>query len=196
MKKLLLVFILTLLCSSVFAQAEVTILDADGQVAFTFLRNTPDPAIRQLPRTIADLRQRDTEEFVRQLVNYINESSSCDFERVKKAHDWVALNIRYDTQSYFSGRYASQTSLDVIRRGNGVCAGYADAFKYILDTLQIENRKVSGYARGVGSSIFIYTNVTNSNHEWNIVTIRRKTISYRLNLEFRFFKWENLSSQL
>ncbi|MCL2759599.1 MAG: hypothetical protein FWD22_05255 [Treponema sp.] len=152
-------------------QPEVNIYNAEGQVVFSFLLDTPDPDMRRIPASVTSLRQRDPAAFVRLLAEYINENSECDFERVKKAHDWVALNIRYDTQSYFSGRYASQNVDAVIKRGNAVCAGYADVLKYILDVLEIENKVVSGHARGHGSNLWNNSSAMSVNHAWNMVTI-------------------------
>ena len=168
--------ILFLLTSSVaaFALAEVSVPGADGETAYTFLLNTPDLLIKQLPREIASVRERDSTEFIRLLVQYINENASCDFDRVKKAHDWTALNIRYDTQSYFSGRYSPQDASAVIRRGSAVCAGYSDVFKMICDALEIECIVVNGYARGAGSSVYNFEDITVTNHAWNIVVIKGK----------------------
>jgi len=152
-------------------QPEVNIFNTEGEIVFTFLLDTPDPDMRRIPAAVTSQRQRDPVEFVRLLAEYINENSENDFERVKKAHDWVALNIRYDTQSYFSGRYASQNVDAVIKRGNAVCAGYADVLKYILDFLEIDNKIVSGYARGHGSNMWNNSNTISVNHAWNMVTI-------------------------
>ena len=173
-KKLAVLFFLAIICTSAFAQNEVFVPGAGGETVFSFHANTYDPDIRQIPSAITSLRQRNTIEFIRLLAEYINEKSGGDFDRVKKAHDWVALNIRYDTQSYFSGRYSSQAFDDVIRRGSAVCAGYSDVFKHICDALEIECITVTGYARGASSSLFRFVDVTNSNHAWNIVTINGK----------------------
>jgi len=164
-------FCLLLLFFSAFLHSqEVIIHGADGHAVFKFQMNTSDPDIRNLPRNITSVRQSNPAEFIRLLANYINEKSSSDFERVKKAHDWVALNIRYDTQSFFSGRYSSQSFNDVIRRGSAVCAGYSDVFKYLCDALEIECITVSGFAIGYGSSLFVIEAMS-ENHAWNIVTI-------------------------
>jgi len=158
----------------VFSQTEVTVLAANGDAAFSFTANTSDPDMRRLPTAITTLRQRNPVEFIQRLAEYINEKANGDFDKVKKAHDWVALNIRYDTQSFFSGRYSSQAFEDVIKRGNAVCAGYADVFQYLCDALEIECITVEGYARGFGIGLFSFENVVNSNHAWNIVTIGGK----------------------
>ena len=157
-----------------FAQNDVTILNANGEAVFSFTLNSPDPAMRRVPGSITTLRQRDAPEFFRQLAEYITENSTCDFDRVKKAHDWVALNIRYDAQSYFSRQIPAQDANAVLRRGLAVCAGYAQLFKALLDTLEVENRIVHGYARGAGVRLFRSEDPMNTNHAWNIVTISGK----------------------
>jgi hypothetical protein len=153
---------------------QVTVTNANDDAVYTFMSNTPDSDMKKVPAAITAQRQKNVLEYIRLLAEYINEKSNNDFERVKKAHDWVALNIRYDTQSFFSGRYSSQEFDAVIKRGSGVCAGYADAFKYLCDALEIECSVVSGYARGYGSGLFWNENVMYSNHAWNIVTIEGK----------------------
>ena len=166
--------LLLVLAAAVNAQTNqqvITVKNIYGEDAFGFTANTSDPSMRRLPDRIMSKKQSDVPEFVRLLAEYINENSSNDYERVKKAHDWVALNIRYDTQSFFSGRYSSQTFDAVIKRGSGVCAGYADVFKYLCDAIGLECIIVNGYARGYNSDIFKTENVTKTNHAWNIVSI-------------------------
>jgi len=172
--KILALSLLFLLSTNLFAQREIVILGADGEPTFTFLENTPDPAMRQIPREITSKRQNAPAEFVTLLAAYIDENSDCDFERVKKVHDWVTLNIRYDTQSFFSGRYSPQDANAVIRRGSGVCAGYADVFKLICDALEIRCVVVSGFSRGFGRRLFSVEDTSNSNHAWNMVTVNGK----------------------
>jgi len=174
MKTLVLILLISILSVPVFAQAEIQIPGADGEIVFTFIADTPDPVMRQIPREITAKRQTAPAEFVTLLAEFIDEKAECEFDRVKKVHDWIALNIRYDTQSFFSGRYASQAADAVIRRGNAVCAGYAEAFKMICDALKIECLVVSGYARGYGRKLFDAENTYDSNHAWNIVIINKK----------------------
>jgi len=175
MKFTTLLFLITLCVPlSLFAQREIIVPAADGEAASTFLVNTPDPDMRRIPTEITSLRQTKQLEFIQMLAQYINEKADGDFDKVKKAHDWVALNIRYDTESYFSGHHSSQTFDAVIRRGSAVCAGYADVFKHLCDALEIECEIVSGFSRGYGRDLFRSVDVTNTNHAWNIVAIEGK----------------------
>jgi len=170
-KKLALFILVILLCAPTFAQDTVSVPGPGGRPAFTFIADRFDPVMRQIPSSITSKRQNAPLEFVKLLAEFIDEKATCDYDRVKKVHDWVTLNIRYDTASFFSGRYSSQEADAVIRRGSGVCAGYADVFKLICDALEIECIVVSGYARGYGRRLFETENAYNSNHAWNIVTI-------------------------
>ncbi|CAF1088149.1 unnamed protein product [Rotaria sordida] len=63
---------------------------------------------------------------------------------------WIAYNIEYDTVSYFSKNYEDQTAEGVFRTKKGVCAGYANIYKYLCDQLNIPCEKISGYSKGYG----------------------------------------------
>ncbi|CAF4914693.1 unnamed protein product, partial [Rotaria sp. Silwood1] len=79
---------------------------------------------------------------------------------------WIACNIEYDTASYFSGKYDDQTAEGVFRAKKGVCAGYANLYKYLCDQLEIPCEIISGYAKGYG-----FENRTDApsetDHAWN-----------------------------
>ena len=154
--------------------AEINVPGVNGETVFTFQANTPDILMRRVPATTLAQRQKDPKEFIRLLAEYINEKATNDFDKVKKAHDWVALNIKYDAQAYFSGRYSSQDPGAVLKRGLAVCAGYAQVFKMLCDALKIECSIVEGHARGYGRSVFKYENPMEIDHDWNIVTIAGK----------------------
>jgi transglutaminase/protease-like cytokinesis protein 3 len=60
---------------------------------------------------------------------------------------WIAFNIEYDTVSYFSKNYQDQSAEGVFRIRKGVCAGYANIYKYLCDQLQMPCEIVSGYSK-------------------------------------------------
>ena len=176
MKRIVITFFLCALSCGLFAQTpgEVTVTDSKGDPVFSYKADTADLVMRRTPAAIMTYRQKDPAEFIRLLAEYINEKAVSVYDKVKKAHDWVAIFIKYDTQSYFSGRYASQGYDSVLKRGMAVCAGYAQLFKMICDALNIECRIVEGYARGYSSNVFNNELPINTNHDWNIVTIDGK----------------------
>jgi hypothetical protein len=61
--------------------------------AYSYRTDTPDPLMATIPHDhdIENLRTSDPDEYIRQIVSLINSNSTNDFERVKKAHDVVAL---------------------------------------------------------------------------------------------------------
>ncbi|CAM4819275.1 unnamed protein product [Rotaria magnacalcarata] len=83
---------------------------------------------------------------------------------------WIACNIDYDTESYFSKDYKDQTAEGVFRFKKGVCAGYANLYKYLCDQLGVPCEIISGYAKGYG-----FENrkdaPTETDHAWNAVEI-------------------------
>jgi transglutaminase-like putative cysteine protease len=142
--------------------------DASEIPAYLYQTGSSDKSIRNLPQEIKKYQKKDPEKFLNMLASYITENSTNDFERVKKAHDWIALNIRYDMKSFLSGSIPSQRSTDVLKTGLSVCAGYADIFHALCDIMKIENEIVNGYARGYGYSA---DEAIDINHAWNKVEI-------------------------
>lgn len=61
-----------------------------------------------------------------------------DIEKVKAAHDWIVENI-----SYRMGR-GDSTAYQGIVGGSGVCTGYSQSYKYLLDKLDINNALITG----------------------------------------------------
>jgi len=132
----------------------------DYEIAYKYRTNRPDELIRQLPQSIETYRKKNPYEFIRQLADYIDKNSTNDFERVKKAHDWIALNIQYDinTSNTYSD-YDKQRPDLVVSRGSAVCEGYARLFKALCDAMSINCVYIGGYAYGYGG------------HAWNKVQI-------------------------
>jgi len=83
---------------------------------------------------------------------------------------WITCNIEYDTVSYFTKNYADQSAEGVFRTKKGVCAGYANIYKYLCDQLNISCEEVSGYSKGYGfderEDVFKETD-----HAWNAIEI-------------------------
>ncbi|MDR2096708.1 MAG: hypothetical protein LBP76_14495 [Treponema sp.] len=144
---------------------------ASYETAYFYRTDTPDQNIKQFPQSIDALRAKDAALYVRQTADYINRSSKNNFERIKKAHDVVALTIRYDAASFLSGRVPSQKYEDILRGGLAVCEGYSNVFKRLCDELKIECEIVHGFGRGVGTSPFRNDTPASSNHAWNLVKI-------------------------
>jgi len=168
---LIILFVLALSVCSTTPQQKTNIIEqATGETVFSFSQDMADKSIMNIPKYINDLRYVNPDKFVFLLALYISKDSRNDFRTVKRAHDWVALNIKYDAQAYFSGSIPYQSYQTALISGRAVCAGYADLFKKICDELNIESKSISGHARGYSYSLFDDESIT-SNHAWNMVKI-------------------------
>ncbi|MDR2486236.1 MAG: hypothetical protein LBD55_12710 [Treponema sp.] len=138
------------------------------EAAYTYRTNLPDRLIQKLPPSIEAYRSSDSEEYIRQIAAYITAHAAGDFDRVKKAHDWLALNIAYlgpDSQA------PNQSPEGVIAGGRAAGRGYAAVFKALCDAMSIPCVVIHGYARAAGSLLFDDENPSIPNHAWNKVRI-------------------------
>lgn len=94
--------------------------------------------------------------------------SMSDFEKVKAIHDYIVLNTAYDYENYLNDTIpeVSGTAYGVLVKGTGVCGGYADTMKYLLQKLNIECYYVIGTVDSIKKR--------DDNHAWNIVKIDNK----------------------
>ncbi|CAF1305689.1 unnamed protein product [Rotaria magnacalcarata] len=84
---------------------------------------------------------------------------------------WITFNIQYDTVSYFSKDYKDQTAEGVFLSKKGVCAGYANIYKYLSDQLELPCEVVSGYSKGYGFDDRDGATPMETDHAWNVVEI-------------------------
>ncbi len=129
--------------------------------------------VLEVPEKIQQGIFRKPEKYVEPLVSFLVAGARDDFHRAKLLHDWVAQNIEYDVQGYFSGDYKSRGTgfSDTLRNGSSVCDGYAGLFEHMCGLAGLECVKVSGYGRGYGHRLFRPEDPTKSNHAWNAVKI-------------------------
>lgn len=104
------------------------------------------------------------------ILSGINKTAS-DYEKVLYVHDYIVNNTVYDSSSAEendgSGKmlsdnvYESASVYGCLVNGKAICTGYAAAFQYLLNDLDIESGRVSGYTIG-GSDV---------GHQWNYVKV-------------------------
>ena len=149
--------------------------DSAYQEAYSWRTNRIDSTMISLKNSNVDsLRYSATERYVSEIVRKIKGIARSDFEKAKMAHDIIALTISYDAKGYWSGYTPEQDYASVLRRGTAVCEGFSNTFKKFCDELNIPCRVVHGYARGIGSKAGSEPKAYNSNHAWNIITIKGK----------------------
>ena len=83
-----------------------------------------------------------------------------DYEKIKIVHDYLIDNIDYDTTVLQSNIYNIYGAL-VSKKC--VCEGYAKAFQYLMNELEIDNTIVIGTATN--------SNNETENHAWNYVKL-------------------------
>jgi hypothetical protein len=154
--------------------AKTYVIPASYEAAYAYRTDAPDPKMKNVPRAIEANRATDPAEYVKQIAAYINENSKDDFERVKKAHDLVALLVRYDAPNFWANTVPDQSYQNVLKTKLAVCQGYSNLFKKLCDELAIPCDIVIGFGRGVGTSPFAGDTPTDSNHAWNIVTVNNE----------------------
>ena len=79
-----------------------------------------------------------------------------DLEKALKLHDYLVLNSKYDTANSIPDLNGGSSAYDIMVAGNGVCQGYAQAYRYLLG-------KVGVNAIMVTSDEMV--------HAWNLVEI-------------------------
>lgn len=95
--------------------------------------------------------------------NLINSISNYDdYTKILKVHDTLINSLKYDSEQTENH---SHNVYGALVKKNVVCEGYAKAFKYILDSLNIENILVSGTATNTSGKI--------ESHMWNYVKINK-----------------------
>ncbi len=142
----------------------------DYSKAYSFRTGRVHSLVKKIPAEITKLRTTNPSQYVKKCCEFIKANSTDDFERIKIAHDIVAVNIKYDAASFWSGNLPEQDYETVLKTGLAVCEGYSNTLERFLDVLGFKNQIVHGYARGVGTSLLDESELE-SNHAWNMVKI-------------------------
>ena len=131
-----------------------------------------DDHVRRVPSRIQAGVFKDPNKFLRPLVEYLVEGAEDPFHRVKRIHDWIADNIAYNTEAYFSGKLAGTAGIEaVLQSGSSVCEGYSTLFGAMTEIAGVRSEKISGYGRGFAYDPRRVEDPTDSNHAWNAVEI-------------------------
>ena len=140
--------------------------------AYSYRTDIADKTIQAFIKTknVDSLRNANPVEYVKILAEKINETTQDDFERVKLAHDVICLLVSYDAKNFWANTVPDQDWQNVVKTKTAVCEGYANLFQRFCEELKIPSKKVTGYARGVGTDI-MSENPKDSNHAWNIVQL-------------------------
>jgi hypothetical protein len=136
---------------------------------------TGEPHVRALGITkqmVDDVRSNPVQNLSR-LVEKLTAGVTDPFERVKIIHDWIALNVEYDMQSYEGGSIPNQSYIYVLKTGKAVCSGFSTLFQIMCETAEIPCQVIRGYGRGIDYDPFDDNEEVETNHDWCAVKINR-----------------------
>jgi hypothetical protein len=136
---------------------------------------TGEPHVRALGITkqmVDDVRSNPVQNLSR-LVEKLTAGVTDPFERVKIIHDWIALNVEYDMQSYEGGSIPNQSYIYVLKTGKAVCSGFSTLFQIMCETAEIPCQVIRGYGRGIDYDPFDDNEQVETNHDWCAVKINR-----------------------
>jgi len=111
--------------------------------------------------------ESDSEEIIR-LAEEITKNAKDDMERIKLIHKWVATNIAYDTEAYFSGDIREYSAIETLNRKKAVCNGYARLTAALCRAVGIRTKIITGVAiyADMGQN-WKDVNTEVPNHAWN-----------------------------
>ena len=107
--------------------------DSLGKVTIHIMRNYTQDKI--------DAINQRVDELSKELLNY----SESDYDNIKRVHDYIINNTKYDSARSDSGdtTYESDTAYGPLFQGKAICGGYTDLMQLFLEKLHIKNFRVS-----------------------------------------------------
>lgn len=152
-----------------FGQVFTDPLGADS-LAAPYRTGKIDPRIAEIPSELQERVFTDPRGYLPRLTKFLVDGGENDYHKVKILHDWIALNISYDTDKFWglSDEGTSKVySLLPLKRTT--CGGFSALFKEMAEMAGFEVIIISGlsryYRRADGSP---------AGHAWNGVKIGGK----------------------
>jgi transglutaminase/protease-like cytokinesis protein 3 len=128
---------------------------------------------------------------IEKLADQINKDFSSEKDKARAIYRWIAMNIKYDVDAYYSGQksynytYSSQEEKEqkekefekklaeqALKKKKAVCEGYSTLFKMLCDLTNVECVVIQGYAKIFDKDIGKEPRGTD--HAWNAVKINNK----------------------
>lgn len=106
--------------------------------------------------------ESDSEEVIT-LANKITEKCSSDMEKTKAIHDWVASNIAYDTEAYYSDSIRNYGAIETMNGKKAICNGYANLTAALNRAVGIRSKFISGSTKNNMNN----NSKKDSKHAWN-----------------------------
>lgn len=112
-----------------------------------------------------DKEIREINKYVDKIIKELYKESDDDFENLKRIHDYIINNTKYDIERNDKGesKYKSFNAYGPAIEGYATCNGYADLMAIILSRLEYENYKVATTKEEISYE--------SNGHIWNAVKI-------------------------
>jgi len=119
------------------------------------------------------------------LTTYAEENLKDKEELAKFFYYWIGSNIQYDEETFskvISGELSNEKFWElqdesvVYENRKGVCAGYANLYKWFLDWADIETVVISGHIRDLRNHYVELESDDNFRHAWNAIKLNDKWI--------------------
>ncbi|MBC8590187.1 DUF5050 domain-containing protein [Wansuia hejianensis] len=112
-------------------------------------------------KTVIQSKTKELDNKVDKIISSVIKPNMSEFEKEKAIHDYIVLNTKYDQKNYENGTIPkdSYNAYGILVKGIGVCQGYSEAMKLLLDKIGID---------------CIVLAAPEMDHAWNIVTIDGK----------------------
>lgn len=106
--------------------------------------------------------------YVDKIINDLYSNTDDDYENLKRIHDYIINNTKYDITRNDSGEsnYKSYNAYGPAVQGYATCNGYADVMAIILSKLNYENYKVATTSEEISYE--------SNGHIWNAVKINNE----------------------
>ena len=130
-----------------------------------------DPRARAVPAEIQQGVFSDPDKHLEPLVRFLASGGRDGFHKVKILHDWIADNIAYDVEAYFSDTETKSSGPSTLKQRRGVCYGYGSLMEEMCALAGIPCRTISGYGRGYSFATGRNVDADQDNHAWNAVYI-------------------------
>lgn len=105
---------------------------------------------------------------IKDLALDITNGVSGDYNKVFAISEWVAENIYYNYDGFYSGNYGKTDAIGTLNNKRSVCQGYAELTAALIKSINIPCKVVSGYGMGIGTNgDWSKVGTDETNHAWN-----------------------------
>lgn len=106
------------------------------------------------------------------LAQYLTQSATNDYDKVRAIYIWITHNIKYDIKAFQKGKIQVQSVHETLKKRKGVCEHYSRLFVALCKEVNIDAFFIPGYSKGITydekDPFYI------ADHAWNAVKINQE----------------------